>query len=88
MSFANLFGQFIAAAFTAPSQQTGSSTEKSGRNDVTIETMMPGGSWFPVGISAPDSFAVNMAMGHAQRQNPGQRIRAIDSNGRLVDMLM
>lgn len=86
MSLANLFGQFIAGAFAGPMTQNRSMTETVGRNDVTIESMTPGGSWFPVGISAPDSFSVNMAMGHAQRQNPGQRIRAIDSNGRLVDI--
>lgn len=87
MSFTNLFGQFLASAFASPVQQNQSTTENVSRNDVTIETMTPGGSWFPVGLSNPDSFFVNQAMGHAQRQNPGQRIRAVDSNGRLVDLL-
>lgn len=87
MSLINLFEQIVAGAFSSSYAQNRTTTERSGHNDVSIETMMPGGSWFPVGLSNQDSFSVNIAMGHAQRQNPGQRIRAIDNNGRLLDML-
>ena len=56
-------------------------------NNIYIEALSNGGTWMRVGNSFNSDYSINQAMETAQFQFPGQRIRAVDANNRLVGML-
>jgi hypothetical protein len=56
-------------------------------NNIYIEALSNGGTWMRVGNSFNNDYSINQAMETAQFQFPGQRIRAVDANNRLVGML-
>ena len=55
--------------------------------NVNIQYQDVTGSWYTVGITENEAPRILMAMQGAARQYPGCRIRAIDENGRIVDLL-
>jgi len=54
---------------------------------VDIEYLTDGGTWIPFTQTQPDSFFIANALRNAKRQYPNNRVRAVDHNGRMLDML-
>ena len=54
---------------------------------VDIEYLTDIGTWIPWSQTQPDSFFIASALQNAKRQFPNNRVRAVDHQGRLLDML-
>lgn len=54
---------------------------------IEIQTQDLSGNWRTYTITQNNSQLVTMAMKNLKEQFPEHRIRAVDSNGKLVDML-
>ena len=56
-------------------------------NDVDIQVQDPSGNWRTYAITVNDSQMILARMKELARTFPNHRIRAIDKNGRVVDIL-
>lgn len=55
--------------------------------NVQIQMQDRSGNWRTMVITTTYSSQILMEMRNVQRQNPESRVRAVDMNGRLIDML-
>jgi len=54
---------------------------------VQLQRQMPNGTWSNVHTTVNDSFYYVKAMRDLKRQYPDHRVRVIDTQGRLIDMI-
>ena len=56
-------------------------------NDVEIQLQDESGNWRTYLITINNSQMIHLRMKELKNQHPDRRVRALDSNGRLVDMI-
>jgi hypothetical protein len=55
--------------------------------NVNIQYQDATGSWYTVMVTENESARILMGMKTVSSQHPGSRVRAVDENGRVVDIL-
>ena len=55
--------------------------------DIQIQYQDDTGTWYTIGRVLNNGFAILQGMKSASAQHPGKRIRAVDHDGRIVDIL-
>ena len=55
--------------------------------NVNIQYQDVGGSWYTVLVTENESPRILMGMRTVKQQYPDSRVRAVDENGRVVDIL-